>query len=127
MELIVRTDEESVSELYLWIRDSLREVDPDATVIVKSIPQAGSMGAMEILGLVIPNAIALGGLVVSLMAYRESCERRVGEQPRIQIGTVENCILVGDEQEETLLRLRGTVPGVAELPGRPEALGDTPR
>lgn len=112
-------DEESLRQLYMWLRDD----DIRRSVPVRLTPTApvpGQMGgALEVINALVSNGIALGGLLMAIVAWRESRPRA----PRVRIerdGTVVE--LTGSSPEE----IRRVVEALApEEPGRSEEPGSS--
>lgn len=115
MELIVQAgDEEVAADLYRWLLDEIRADLVGTSVTLGSAPSDGRMGsALALLNLVVPNAISLSGLVVSIVAFRDSRRRSTGVLPQISIGTVDTMVVV--DPETTLERLVEAVPEAARI------------
>ncbi len=110
MELVVRAPEGSGSELYKWLND-----DPDvpASATVSAADSGtGDMGiGFDILTIAVPNAIALGQLIVAIAAYRISRQQSTGAAPQISIGHIDNFVLIegdGSDAARKLTRGPGT-------------------
>jgi hypothetical protein len=104
MELIIRAEEGAGADLYQWLlSDSDIPRSVTATPAIQDAP--GEMGiGFDILNLVIPNAITLGSLVVSIAAFRETRRGRTGAAPQISIGHADTFVMVEDHDGANALR-----------------------
>jgi hypothetical protein len=106
MELIIRTAEGTGADLYGWLLE-----DPDLPRDASVTPSAdgaaaGEMGlAFDVLNLVLPNSIALGTLVVSIVTYRAAQRDRTGTAPQISVGHADMFVAVQGDGSEVLRRL----------------------
>lgn len=106
MELVIRTAQGTGADLYRWLLD-----DPDLPRDASVTPAAdgsapGEMGlAFDVLNLVLPNSIALGGLMVSIATFRASQRDRTGTAPQISVGHADTFVAVQGDGSEVLRRL----------------------
>lgn len=106
MELVVRAPEGSGSELYKWLSDD-PDVPKSATVSAADSGTADMGIGFDILTIALPNAIALGQLILAIAAYRISRQQSTGEAPQISIGTINNFVFVEGDGSDAARRLTG--------------------
>lgn len=85
MELIIRTGDGAGADLYQWL-----SADPElrGQVTIKGADvEPGGMGVgLDVLGLVIPNTIALGSLIMSIVSFQQQRRQSTGALPPVSIG-----------------------------------------
>jgi len=106
MDLVVRAQEGSGSELYKWLSD-----DPDvrkSASVGAADSATGDMGiGFDILTIAVPNAIAVGQLIVAIATYRTSCRQRTGEAPQISIGHADTFVFIDGDGSDAARILMG--------------------
>jgi hypothetical protein len=68
------TDPDATSNLYRWLAAD-REVRENAQLSWSRTTETGTLGALDVINVVLGNAIALGSLVVSVANWRASRAR----------------------------------------------------
>ena len=106
MELTVHTGGEDVGrDLYDWLVNDA-EVVRDVRVTAAGHTSEGTMGSgFELLNLIIPNVIALGGLGVSIATFLQQRRAGGGPEPTIRVQVDGDLVLLGTDAEEVLGRL----------------------
>jgi hypothetical protein len=101
-------DDQSLTSLYRWLAED-REVARDAAITpVATPPGRGEMGgAFEVINVVLSQAIALGGLLVSCATWRAS-------RPRAPVVRIERdgvTVTVEDGSPDTVRRVLAALDG----------------
>ncbi|MFB6426675.1 hypothetical protein ACFCXC_06520 [Streptomyces microflavus] len=107
MELTIKTDDGAGTDLYRWLIED-PETAPYASGATPAAmdPDGGEMGiGFDILNLVIPNAIALSSLVVSITTYRLQARQSTGTAPKVSISQAGVVVVVEGDGSEAVRRL----------------------
>ncbi|MDI1454372.1 MULTISPECIES: hypothetical protein [unclassified Streptomyces] len=110
MDLTIRIDDGAGDELIRWL-----SVDPQTrrfaarTVPAAAEPGSGTMGtAFDVLNLVLPNAIALSSLMVSIASFRDQRRRSTGTAPTVSVDHAGNVVIVDGDSAAVVQQLRGS-------------------
>lgn len=107
MELTIRTAEGSGADLYRWLA-----TDPPVRAFAAAAappppapaPGSGTMGTgFDLLNLIVPNAIGLGGLLVSLVSFIDQRRRGTGTAPQISVAAGGVVVVVNGDVDPAVL------------------------
>ncbi|MFJ9631654.1 hypothetical protein ACIRU8_28500 [Streptomyces sp. NPDC101175] len=112
-------DDEPLRDLFRWLREDPDVANYAAIALAPSVPAAGTMGAVEIINLVVGQGFTALNLALSYASWRAARP----EAPTVVIRVGDSSLLVTDDSAETLRdivtlleaqssqRIRTTSPG----------------
>ena len=128
MELAIEVEDGAGAELYQWLVE-----DPEVrryTAGAEPVDGKGRSGEMglgfDILNLVIPNAIALAGLVVSIASFRNQRRQSTGAAPTVAVRHGDVLVVVSGDGTEALQTLTQATQTPAPGTEPAQADGGTP-
>lgn len=114
MELNIEVGDDAGSDLYRWLVDDpqVRRFAADAEPVADADTHVMGL-AFDVLNLVVPNAVALGSLVVSIAAFREQRRQSTGAAPTVNIQHAGVLALVDGDGAEAVRRLTAAAAAAA--------------
>lgn len=115
MELNIEVGDDAGSDLYRWLVDDpqVRRFAADAEPVADDDTHVMGL-AFDVLNLVVPNAVALGSLVVSIAAFREQRRQSTGAAPTVNIQHAGVLALVDGDGAEAVRRLTAAAAAAAQ-------------
>jgi hypothetical protein len=107
MDLTIRIDGGAGEELLRWISadPAVRRYAAGA-VPEPPEPGSGAMGTgLDVLNLVLPNATALGSLVVSIATFRDQRRQSTGAAPTVTVGSARTVVVVDGDPAAVVRQL----------------------
>ena len=123
MDVTIKAAEGAGADVYRWLA-----ADPPvrsfgaAAVPAGREPGDGTMGTgFDLLNLLVPNAIALASLLVSLAAFREQRRATTGTPPAITVSAGATVVVITSRTDAQALaaQLLQATPGAPPAPGAP--------